>query len=89
MNETLCHHKGKFNYYNIQTGQFRFEKGLSLEGLQQQVLKDQGESGLRSLGSQVRRAKTFGTLRDLISFNSAGDGNKTLTLEECQEYFFT
>lgn len=90
MNEILLQHRGKFNFYNVETGRFRLTQALGVDELQKMVMEEQGEQGVQDLRGQVERSKSNRrSLSDVLFFNRAGEANRHLPVAECIEYFLT
>ena len=88
MNETLCKHRDKFNYYNIVNGRFRFDESLT-RGELATIAESEGQEALDKLPRQVGRARSGRDLDDILFTNRAGEEGKHLTLDECIEYFLS
>ena len=88
MNETLCKHRDKFNYYNIVNGRFRYDEALSRGDLAT-IAESEGQTSLDRLPRQIGRARAGRDLDDILFTNRAGEEGKHLTLDECIEYFLS
>ena len=95
MGGILCHHDGKFNFYNTISDGFRFEGGLTQGQVISLVRKEQGTDGLDKLPDRIRRAVEKGTsshleasLEQLVCCNRAGDNEAHLDLQQILDRFF-
>ena len=90
MSEILCHHKGKYNYYNTVTDAFRFVSSLTLEQVTHLTNHEYGKTGLIQLKERLSRCHKNGhscihheTLEEFLICNRAGENEKKLSYKEC------
>lgn len=90
MSEVICHHKGRYNLYNIVSDGFRFVSSISLAQLEHLIEEEKGKKGLAQLPTRLERAHQNGhsapsdeTLDDFLSANRAGENEEFLTTADC------
>jgi hypothetical protein len=75
---------------------FLFDRGLSLEELEEIYGREHGEVGMRELPQRLERARKYGTswidpenLEDTLATNQHGDDGEPISYDECIKRFLS